>query len=64
MSAARVIDVARLKRVLTRVLAPALVESVIDEASVDEKPARVAPTKAAIEAEIRRQDERDKLRGR
>lgn len=61
---ARRIDDVRLRRALSRVLVPELVAKVLDEATVDERPPVVAPTAAQLEAEIRRQDERSRLRGK
>lgn len=61
---ARRFDEVRLRRALSRVLVPELVAKVLDEGAVEERPPVAAPTPAQLEAEIRRQDERSRLRGK
>jgi hypothetical protein len=63
MTAARAIDVDRLRRAMLRVLAPDLVARMFDEAAIDTRTSRVF-TEAEIEAAAQRQEERRKLRGR
>lgn len=63
MSAARAIDVDRLRRAMLRVLAPELVARMFDEAAIDMRTSRVF-TEAEIEAEAHRLREKRKLRGR
>ncbi len=61
---ARRIDETRLRRALSRVLAPALVAQVVDESTVEERPPVTRPTAEQIEAEIHRQENRRRLRGK